>query len=290
MPLLVCLLGSALVVGGQAEDDAAKRITAGPFSVTAPAAWADGVIVEKVPMSPVYDQRAWQEYQAAEAKRKISPQEPAADLEPSYENRPEHWAIRFPKLALPGQHFAPKEAGGDPTAPQILIHKAVDWAGAYRDGSFDAAASRKMTKKLRAMVEDRDPKKSPVFMDAELAFVAGRKKLRFSGGHGFRVLAQWNTEADFVRKGRLHYLFLGLSDDGSCQIVATFPIDVPGLPEDSTREHLGFSTTSDDGFTKRFPKYERAVKEWLTANAAKARPSLTELDAMMSSLDVRKWQ
>jgi hypothetical protein len=285
MPLLVFLLGSALPVWGQAEDEAAKRVPAGPFSVLVPAAWADGVIVEKIPILPIYTKRSWQEYQAREEKRKISPREPSLDIKPGYSNRPEHWAIRFPKLVLPGQGYDPANAGDDATAPQILIHKTADWAGVFGDGSFDAAAVRKTMKNLRAMVENRDPMKNPVFVDAELAFIVGKTKLRFSGGHGFRVLTQWDWEADFVRKGRLHYLFLGLSDDGSCQIVATFPIDLPGLPDDSTREHLGFSRP----LPYQFPKYERVAKKWLTANASKATPSLAELDAMISSLDARQW-
>ena len=250
------------------------------------------MIVEKRPIQPLYTAGEWRQYLAVEAKRKFSPKEPSLALKPAYSNRPTHWAIRLPALALPGKHFDPREADDDPVAPQILIHKATEWDGVFKAGKSDPAAIKRSNQLLREMVENQDPTKSPVFMDAELEFISAKKALRFSGGHGFRVLAQWNIEADVAREGRLHYLFLGISDDGSCQIVATFPIRLADLPKEDAANttHLGFSMRPYIEFEKRFTAYRLAAKKWLAANADNATPSLLELDQMISSLVVRKWE
>ena len=256
----------------RADETQSTRIVAGPFSLTVPARWAEGAIVTKRAIQPVYTPEAWKAYKA----------DPLYILKPDYSNRPTHWAIEFPKLVL---------TGDDATAPLILIHRTAEWDAASKDGRVDEVAVKKMTKELRKMVEDQDPTKSPEFMDAELHFVIEKRKLQFTGGHGFRVLAQWTIEPDLATKGRLHYLFFGMSDDNSCQIIATFPIDLPGLPEeDSKADHLGFSTARYEELSRQFPEYEQAARKWLTENVAKSKPSLAELDATMSSLVVRQWK
>jgi hypothetical protein len=210
-------------------------------------------------------------------------------LKPGSENRPEHWAIRIPKLVVSGTEYDRKEALDDCCAPQIFIHKSSEWEAAWAMKSPSPANVQASLKKMRRALEKQDLAGLPGYIAEH--FRTAKKKLHFAGGHGFRMLAQEDIETNLVRKGRLTYIFIGMSDDNSCQILATFPIDLPGLPADEVdAEHLGYSSGRYAELSKGYAKYERAAIAWLNENTEKMTPSLAELDAMMSSLVVKKWE
>jgi hypothetical protein len=168
-------------------------------------------------------------------------------------------------------------------------------ASACVDGKVDAAAAKrfvaKMRKDLALWLKQPVNRISPGYMDASTEFDCLEKKIAFEGGSGVRGILQWNIEPELVRRGGLHDLFLGLSDDGSCQIIATFPLDLPGLPDDSPdAKHLGYSTKEYEKISKEFKTYEAAVKKWLSSHANEITPKLEELDAMMASLVVKRWE
>lgn len=278
---ILLLLGATALFAAPPESES---IAAGPFRVAVPKAFAKGVVVEKVAFAPLYSAEAW-----AEKER-----DPKMRLKPGYCIRPQHWAIRLPKAA-PWYEADLKSFGDDATAPQILIHKADEWASTFDNGKVEATAAAKevarMRKDLALWVKQPVNRISPGYMDASTNFDCLKKKIQFEGGSGVRGIVQWNIEAQLARRGQLHYLFLGLSDDGSCQIIATFPIDLPGLPDDSREAtHLGYSTTDYPKLSKGFDTYEAEVKKWLIANENKFTPKLEELDAMMAGLVVKRWE
>jgi hypothetical protein len=249
------------------------------------------LIVEKWPICPLYTPKQWRQYQASLVGGKTRTSELPYPYKPQYYNRPAHWAICFPQLVLSGEKFDRAMAGDDPVAPQILIHRTAEWTAIMEDGKFDPAAGKQKIRALREMVDQKDPYRSPVLSDTKLACVSAKKALHFTGGHGFRVLAQRVVEADVLRRGQLHYLFLGISDDGSCQIVATFPLDLPGLPRDTDdASHLGFGTKRYEEFQNQYSRYENAARRWLEKNVDKTTPPVLELDRMISSLVVRRWE
>jgi hypothetical protein len=276
-------LNSTAVSG--AEPSAKKRLVAGPFSVMAPAHWAATAVVEKVPIFPVYSPEGWDAFK----------KDPMLALKPTYGNRPEHWAIRFPTLVMADGEDAVRHTGG-PTSPQILIHKSAEWEAVYQDGTTAGDTGRKAIAGLRRDLKiwaERDLIRGvPVAMDAHLDFICLKQKLRFNGGYGFRILAQWDVEPTLVTRGELHYLFFGMSDDNTCQIIATFPIDIPGLvaPRNEGAEHLGYSVSRYADLERDWENYEALAKQWITQNAAKAKPVLNDLDAMIESLVAKTWQ
>ena len=284
-------LGGLTLLGtrGAAAQDTAKPagqvLKAGEFSVTVPEAWKTTAVVSKVPLHPLYNEAEWKAYQAD--KRNI--------LKPDYSCRPEHWAIRLPAASPEGITFDPKEAGDDPTAPQILIHKASEWAVVLTDGKHGQTDGTELLENLRkrmdASLTQNDPELMPAFMDASLTFRCLRRRLDFEGGHGIRMVAQWTIEPDLLRTGRLHYLFLGMSDDNSCQIIATFPISLPGLPgdEDNDAEHLGRSLKRHEALTAGFKDYEKEARTWLEEKAGEINPQLEALDGVMRSLVAKRW-
>jgi len=265
------------------EASAGEMTKAGPFTVKIPEKWAQGLIVEKIPLKPLYSDEEWKAYQ--EYRQLI--------LKPHYGCRPEHWAIRIPAALPKGFKVDLSEAGDDPAAPQILIHKASEWTLVHTDGKHEEKPAPQLLRQMRADIDaaltGEDKNLSPAFMDAALTFQCLRKRVDFGGGFGIRMLCQWTIEPELMRKQELHYLFVGLSDDHTCQIIATFPIDLPGLPgEGPEEEHLGKSS-SREGFTADFDGYEAAATKWLEEHQAEITPGLAELDAMIASITAKTW-
>jgi len=280
---IALLLGINALFAAPPENES---IAAGPFRLTVPKRLASGIVVEKVASAPLYSAEAW-----AEKERN-----PLRQLKPCFSIRPQHWAIRLPKAAPKWYEPDLPSFGDDPTAPQILIHKADEWASIFDDGKVDATAAAKaitsMRSELTLWVKQPVERVGPAYTEGSPAFDCLKKEIKFEGGFGVRGIVQCNSEAELARRGKLHYLFLGLSADGSCQIIATFPLDLPGLPDDSPgATHLGYSTTKDySKFTMDFDRYEAEVKNWLADNASKFSPKIEVLDAIMASLVVKHWE
>ena len=265
----------------QRKDEIA--IEAGPFVVTVPVKWSKTAIIEKVPIQPLYSRENWKTYQDNEQY----------GLKPAYICRPQHWAIRLPEALPGGISFDRANAGDNSTAPQILIHKADEWSVAFTDGEHEKIKAANILRSLResmdaAMIHD-NPRLSPAYMDASLEFMCLKRRLDFSGGHGIRLVAQWTIEPDLMRFGDLHYLFLGMSDDNSCQIIATFPLNLPGLPISGVMSHLGRDSHNYVEFSKGYDEYVKDAKKWLEQHADEITPSIQTLDGMMQSLVARRW-
>lgn len=282
--LVGSLAGAVLYCPTQAEPESLTKIMAGPFQITALKDWGAGVIIEKVPASPLYSPEAWKEFQ----------ENSLYQLKPFYGNRPEHWAIRFPSLVLNGQKFDAKEAGDDPVAPQLLIHQNEGWASIMKKGKHtakEAADERALFRNaLNALEQSVDGNITPAYMDASLSFTCLKKKLKFTGGHGYRVVTQWTIEPELICRGSLHYLFVGLSDDDTCQVIATFPLDMSGLPTaDIDAEHLGYSTKRYADLSREMKTYSAAAVSWLESRASSFSPTLESLDQLIESLHAETW-
>jgi hypothetical protein len=260
-------------------------LRAGPFEVTVPVEWSYGAGVQLVPMAPLYSEAAWATYSADSMHA----------LKPGYCTRPEHWAIRFPQLMPRGQKLDFEQAGDDPTAPQILIHKAKQWAAIYNDGKIpsdgDVLTTAGLRKRMDSGLIGSDQFDSPAAVDGSLTFVCLKKALKFRGGRGVRMVCQWAFEPTLVQRGELHYLFLGMSDDDTCQIIATFPLEHPELPkEDHPATHLGWSTERYSQLSKDMDRYESEAIQWIVEREHQFTPKLSLLDAMMESMVATKWE
>lgn len=261
------------------------RIQAGPFSVELPIEWRESARADETPATPLYTTGEWERVQA-DRKANVVP----SVYKPHFGIRPHHWAIRVP-AALP-KTLTPVvgDPGDNPTAPQILIHTADEWAAIFADGIDGKENAEETIRKLRegmdAAARENGPAMVPAFMDAALSFQCLKKRVEFKGGYGVRLLAQWTTEPEILRRNQLHYLFLGLSDDDTFQIIATFPVDLPGLPEEFVKaEHLGRSIGQED-FSRNFEAYEKDAIEWIEQHAAEINPGLDTLDRMIESLQI----
>lgn len=278
---------SAVLLAGceRSTQTSATTLQAGPFAVAVPTDWEKSAIVEKKPIQPVYSADDWVAFKT----------DPAFALKPHYGNRPEHWALRFPAAGLEGTEFDAATAGDDPLSPQILIHKADEWEAVFTDGVHDTAPGpeviARLRSKLEAAIKGDSSIRPPAFVDGSLDFASLQKPLNFAGGSGLRFVCQWGWEPDLIRRGRLHYLFWGLSDDGSCQIIATFPLDHPDLPGDAIEaEHLGRSVSRYEDLERGWKVYSEEATAWIGQNAAGFSPSLETLDGIIESLEVKGWE
>jgi len=246
--------------------------------------WQSGAIVEKVPLRPLYTADGWQAFQ----------KDPMNILKPFWACRPEHWAIRLPAALPSGGPYHGEDPGDNPTAPQILIHRSDQWDVAFTDGASLPEGEKNLTlQHLRQNMDSLPDFKGwspcPAYMDASLNIFLPQR-IDFKGGHGVRIINEWEIEANLLRKGDLHYLFLGMSDDDSCQIIATFPIDLPGLPERGEKaEHLGRSLARYEELEKGYDAYVTDAEAWLKQHQAEITPKLDMLDAMLRSLVVKSW-
>jgi hypothetical protein len=277
-------LGTLTLVGcNYSKKPQNTVLKAGPFSLTVMSEWAHAAVIEKVPIQPLYSHEAWKAYQ----------ENVRYSLKASYMCRPEHWALRLPSALPKGVLFDRQNSGDDSTAPQILIHKASEWAVAFTDGVHEETKTAELLANMRKDMDQSltrdDPHLSPGFMDASLTFMCLKRRIDFTGGHGVRLLVQWTIEPDLMRLGELHYLFLGMSDDNSCQIIATFPLGLPGLPSSDDKKHLGRSIENYADLSKSFDLYEADAKHWLEQHVLEITPSLQSLDEMMKSLVASHW-
>lgn len=278
----------------KANDAPAESSTAKaqhcPFAVEIPPAWVGSSLIEKVPARPVYTPEEWEGVLRDEQNGNV----PAA-YKPGYFNRPQHWAIRLPAATPDGIPVNLEDPDDDPVAAQILIHKADEWSSIFTDGRIGRSKSPEFLGSLRQKTKDElsgmETDLHPASVDGHLGFRALKRRLDFDGGHGIRMLAQRNIEPDLIHKGRLHYLFLGLSDDDSCQIIATFLVSIPGLPGDESKaQHLGKSLERYEDFVADHEDYERDAVAWLEQHAGEITPSLDVLDNLIRSLVVRRWE
>lgn len=86
------------------------------------------------------------------------------------------------------------------------------------------------------------------------------------------------------------YLFCGLSDDDTCQILAIFPLDHPDLPERSQAEHLGWKLGPGEELGDEFLSYQADAVKWIETIAEGFSPDLATLDGVLESLTAKHWE
>jgi hypothetical protein len=258
-----CLQLAPAAILGLGRGNAAEtvRLTAGPFSVSVPSEWEATAVIEKVPFH-------------------------LEGPKLGFTDRPQHWALRFPAAILPR-----KDIGKDVNlAPQILIHKAEEWSTRFSPEIPGHDRIERLRAELDAGIAGAFPRNYPGFGDGALNFISVKKELAFQGGKGLRIVCECKYDNDFVRREGLMYLFCGLSDDNTCQVLALFPLDHPDLPTRSQKEHLGRRLGPDGELGDEFLSYQADAIQWLKALSNGFSPSLATLDGVVESLSARHWE
>jgi hypothetical protein len=122
----------------------------------------------------------------------------------------------------------------------------------------------------------------PLF-NAQQVIHAHVQYLDFQSGQGLRYLTQYDQAFIPINNYELIYTYQGLTGDGKYYVAAVLPVHHPSLPADGA-----VTGNEPPEFTSDFPTYLKNMVASLNTQAATTfTPDLTQLDTMMSSLEVK---
>jgi hypothetical protein len=163
--------------------------------------------------------------------------------------------------------------------PQLFIYP-VQELQATNEGAAQIVAS------LQSLIQS--PREIPVMPFLPL-FNAGQvmhahvQYLDFQNGQGLRYLTQFDQAVIPINNFELIYTYQGLTSDGQFYVAAVLPVTHPSLP--ATADVTG---NEPPEFISDFAAYLANVVSILNPQSANTfTPDLTQLDAMMSSLEIQ---
>ncbi len=107
--------------------------------------------------------------------------------------------------------------------------------------------------------------------------------LDFMNGKGLRYLTQYGNGISPINNASLIYTYQGITNDGRFYVAVVLPVHHPSLPADAQ-----ITGNEPPDFLSNYPGYRASVGKALNAQAASTfAPDLTQLDAMMSSIEVK---
>lgn len=163
--------------------------------------------------------------------------------------------------------------------PQIFIYPVKD-LGQVNEGAGKIVASLETL--LQSPQELQNMPFLPLFNAAQVMH-AHVQYLDFKNGQGLRYLTEFDQGILPINNYELIYTYQGLTKDGRYYVAAVLPVNHPSLPADG-------SVTGNEApeFTSDFSTYlANVVKSLNSQDAQTFTPDLTQLDAMLSSLEIK---
>ena len=163
--------------------------------------------------------------------------------------------------------------------PQIFIYP-VDELGTANEGAAAIVASLQTL--LQSPQEIKNMPFLPLFNAGQMMH-AQVQYLDFTNGQGLRYLTWFSQGIVPVNNHELIYTYQGLTSDGKYYVAAVLPVNHPSLPAD------GKVTGNEPAeFPSDYPTYlANVVKNLNPQSAGTFTPDLTQLDAMLSSLEIK---
>jgi hypothetical protein len=163
--------------------------------------------------------------------------------------------------------------------PQIFVYPVEDFKSAN-------PAAAQMINSLQALLaspqEIQDMPFLPLF-NAKQMMHTHLQYLDFQNGKGLRYLTQFSQGIVPANNRELIYTYQGLTDDGKYYVAAVLPVTHPSLPADEKLTEAELEKLASD-----YPQYLADLAGNLNQQPANSfSPDLTQLDAMMSSVEVR---
>ncbi len=107
--------------------------------------------------------------------------------------------------------------------------------------------------------------------------------LDFKTGQGLRYLVEFGNGISPINNAGLIYTYQGITSDGKYYVTAVLPVNHPSLPADAN-----ITGKEPPEFQSDYPAYRAAVAGSLNIQAPNTfTPDLTQLDAMLSTLDIQ---
>jgi len=163
--------------------------------------------------------------------------------------------------------------------PQIFIYP-VGELRMVNEGAGKEAAS------LQALLQS--PQEIPTMpflplVNAKQMMHAHLQYQDFKGGQGLRYLTWFSQGIVPVNNYELIYTYQGLTSDGKYYVAAVLPVNHPSLPADGK-----VTGNEPPEFSSDYSAYIASVVNTLNPEAANTfTPDLTQLDAMISTLEVK---
>ena len=194
---------------------------------------------------------------------------PASDNAPFWEVLPE-----YTKVTLQGYPIS-----NHLMKPQIFIYPVKD-IGKVNEGAGKIVASLQTL--LQSPQEIPNMPFLPLFNASQVMHVH-TQYLDFKNGQGLRYLTEFDQGMMPINNNELIYTYQGLTSDGKYYVAAVLPVNHPSLPADGK-----VTGNEPPEFTSDFPTYLANVVKTLNPQAANTfTPDLTQLDAMMNSLEIK---
>ena len=163
--------------------------------------------------------------------------------------------------------------------PQIFIYPAAE-LGTINEGAGGIVAS--LQSLLQSPQEIANMPFLPLF-NASQVMHAQVQYLDFRSGHGLRYVTEFAQAFLPINNYDLIYTYQGLTADGKYYVAAVLPVNHPSLPAEEK-----VTGSEPPEFTSDFPAYLANTTAGLNQQATNSfAPDLAQLDAMMSSLEIR---
>ncbi|MCB8983325.1 MAG: hypothetical protein H6659_05860 [Ardenticatenaceae bacterium] len=194
---------------------------------------------------------------------------PASDSVPYWEVLPE-----YTRATLKGYPIS-----NHLMEPQIFIYPLEELGQVNEDAGQIIASLQTL---LQTPQEIPNMPFLPLFNAAQVVH-AHIQYLDFMNGQGLRYLTEFDQGIVPINNHELIYTYQGITSDGKYYVAAVLPVNHPDLPADEN-----VTGNEPPEFTSDFPAYLANVTQNLNTQAANTfTPDLTQLDAMMSSLEVK---
>jgi hypothetical protein len=194
---------------------------------------------------------------------------PASDNAPYWEVLPEYTRLTLQDYPI-SNHLM---------QPQIFIYP-VEELKTVNEGTGQIVASLQTL--IQSPQEIPNMPFLPLFNAAQVMH-AHVQYLDFKNGQGLRYLTEFAQGIVPINNYELIYTYQGLTSDGQYYVAAVLPVGHPSLPADAN-----VTGNEPPEFTSDFPAYLANVVSTLNPQAANTfTPDLTQLDAMMSSLEIK---
>jgi hypothetical protein len=163
--------------------------------------------------------------------------------------------------------------------PQIFIYP-VEELGKINEGAGKEVASLQTL--LQSPQEIPDMPFLPL-VNAKQVMHPQVQYLDFKSGKGLRYLTQFNQGLVPINNTNMIYTYQGLTSDGKYYVAAVLPVNHPSLPADGK-----ITGKEPSEFMSDHSAFLANVAKTLNPQAANSfSPDLTQLDAMMSSLEIK---
>lgn len=174
------------------------------------------------------------------------------------------------------------------TPRQLLIYPAEAFREMFRDPAGDLVGAE--IEALRTLLEER-----PAAPDGPLPFLpnfnavqittAQAEYVDFEGGSGIRYLTAYAQDVSPLMNENVFYTFQGLTDDGQYYLSLFYPVSTASLPD--TFADSPAATADMEAWGSNYQSYIAETTEMLNGlTSSDFSPALTELDAMMASLQL----